>query len=132
MTNKSDDGQDQNAPPVQDQMDDKTAEAVQQVYQYIYDIEEKRVDRKVRKVENIFEQNPLDFDEMMVDTKLERQRREKQYKHLYKSHTEIYEEEMVKTKAVRESLQRIIEKFQIDVEENQEMPNENRYRMDAR
>ena len=58
-------------------MDDKTAEAVQQVYQYIYEIEEKRVDRKVRKVENIFEQNPLDFDEMMVDTKLERQRREK-------------------------------------------------------
>ena len=59
---------------------------IQQVYQYIYEVEEKRVDRRVRKIEGLFEMNPLDFNELMVDTRLDRMQKDKQYAHLNKSY----------------------------------------------
>lgn len=40
---------------------------IQQVYQYIYEVEEKRVDKIVRKVEGLFDSNPIEFDELTVE-----------------------------------------------------------------
>lgn len=57
---------------------------IQQVYQYIYEIEEKRVDKVVRSVEGLFEKNPLDFDEMMVESMLQKIQKEALNKHLYR------------------------------------------------
>ena len=63
---------------------------IQQVYQYIYEVEEKRVDKIVRKVEGIYDKSPVDFDPMQVEAQLEKIQKEKQNLHLYKSHQEIY------------------------------------------
>ena len=102
---------------------------IQQVYQYIYEEEDQRVDRKVRKIEGLFEMNPLEFNELLVDTRLERKRREKEHKHLYRSYQQIYEEEMAKAKAIRERMQFIIEKYNIDLREGPSMQNQDRYRV---
>ena len=53
-----------------EEIDDSMAVKLQKVYQYIYDIEEKRVGRKADKVKRHFELNPLDFDEVTIDEKM--------------------------------------------------------------
>ena len=70
---------------------------------------------------------------MYIDTRLERIRKDKARKHYYRSHQEIYEEEMIKTQQIRERLARIVEKFQIDVSESAQdgLPNDRKYRLDV-
>lgn len=70
------------------------ADKIAEVYQYIYEVEERRIERKVLKVESLFDTNPLEFEDSTVRNRLERQRKEKQMAYLNKSHQQIYEEEM--------------------------------------
>lgn len=56
------------------------------MYQYIYEVEERRIERKVLRVENLFDNNPLEFEDSTVRTRLERLRKEKQMAHLNKGH----------------------------------------------
>jgi len=45
---------------------------IQQVFQFIYEMEGKRVDKKVSRVMGLFEKSPLEFDETMIDTLMQR------------------------------------------------------------
>lgn len=42
------------------------ARLIEQTYQYIYSVEEKRMSRMINKVEDLFDSNPLMFDNSQV------------------------------------------------------------------
>ena len=117
-------------------MDDNTAltadaKQIQQVYAYIYEIEDQRVDNKINTIEKIFDQDPLQFDDLQIDYQLDKLRKRKQQAHLFKSHVDIYEEEIKHQKKVRKQMQQIIEKFNIDVTPQglQKFSNEDQLRL---
>ena len=85
---------------------------IQQVYQYIYEIEDQRVDNKINTIERIFDQNPLQFNDLQIDNQLDKLKKRKQQAHLFKSHVDIYDEEIKYQKKVRKQMQEIIEKRQ--------------------
>ena len=53
-------------------VDGELARIIEQTYQYIYSVEEKRMARMINKVEDLFEANPLSFDDQQVAIQLER------------------------------------------------------------
>ena len=76
-------------------IDGELARVIEQTYQYIYSVEEKRMARMINKVEDLFEANPLTFDDQSVALQLERLKKIKQNANLLKSHVQIYDEQIV-------------------------------------
>ena len=98
-------------------------EEVQKVFENIYAMEEKRIDRKVRQIEGLFDENPLKFDELSIDRALARKLKEKEQQHLFRTYEEILEEEMEKNKKIQEHLKSLIKKFGIKIDREAGMPN---------
>ena len=81
-------------------------------------MEEKRLDRKVRTIEALFEKNPLNFDELQIDTMVQRQIKEKEKRHLFKTHEQIYEEVMEQNRKVAKYMKMLIEKYKIKIDQS--------------
>ena len=71
--------------------------------------------RKINKVEDLFDSNPLNFDGSSVSHQLDRLKKLKQNADLLKSHVQVYQEKMVEQKHSREFNQFLIDKYQIDI-----------------
>ena len=82
-------------------------------YWTIYDMEGKRLDKKVRTIEELFEKNPLEFDQLKIDSMLQRRIKDKLQKHLFKTYEEIYEEVMAQNQKVQAHMKMLIEKYKI-------------------
>ena len=48
-------------------MDAELARCIEQTYQYIYSVEDKRMGRRINKIEDLYENNPLNFDDCDVN-----------------------------------------------------------------
>ena len=70
------------------------ARLIESTYQYIYSVEDKRMARRIGKVEDLFESNPMIFDASSVAQQLNKLKKLKQDADLLKSHVQIYEEKM--------------------------------------
>ena len=73
-------------------VDAELARLIEQTYQYIYQVEAKRIMRTTNKVEDLFDSNPMMFDYSQVATQLARQKKMKQDANMLLSHVQIYEE----------------------------------------
>ena len=47
-------------------VDAEYARVIERTYQYIYSVEDKRMGRRINKVEDLFDNNPLSFDDCDV------------------------------------------------------------------
>ena len=99
------------------------ARLIEQTYQYIYSVEDMRIQRRIHKVEDLFESNPLLFDSETVSAQLSRLKKLKQDADLLKSHLQVYNEKMEEQKRCREFTQFIIEKHNIDTSKPVEVTN---------
>lgn len=62
------------------------ARRIQNLFSYLYDVQGKRLERKVDKVENLFYKKPEKFDEFLVESRLEKIRERQKNAHMYKTH----------------------------------------------
>ena len=66
------------------------ARLIEQIFQYIYSVEDRRIHRRIGKVEDLFESAPLSFDDSDVSMQLARLKKLKQDASMLKSHVQIY------------------------------------------
>ena len=58
---------------------------IQNTFQYIYDFEKKKMEKVVQEVEELFDSNPLHFNDEQVNHELDKIERAKIEKQIYKS-----------------------------------------------
>ena len=71
-----------------------TSAVIQNTFQYIYDFEKKKMEKVVQEVEELFDSNPLHFNDEQVNHELDKIERAKMEKQIYKSFIQIHEEEL--------------------------------------
>ena len=63
---------------------------IESTYNYIYSVEDVRVQRQINKVEDLYESAPLKFDAGTINSQLIRLKKLKQDADLLKSHIQVY------------------------------------------
>ena len=74
------------------EIDAELARVIEGTYNYIYSVEEKRISRMISKVEDLFDSNPIMFDDTRVSAQLTRLKKLKQDAGMLKSHVRVYNE----------------------------------------
>ena len=75
-------------------VDAELARLIDNTYNYIYSVEDKRILRMIGKVEDLFDSAPIMFDDSRVNAQLSRLKKLKQDANMLKSHVQIYKEQM--------------------------------------
>ena len=73
---------------------DELARLIEATYQYIYSVEEMRIARRIGKVEDLFNKNPISFESEKVNSRLMKLKKLEQNADMLKSYLQLYEEEM--------------------------------------
>ena len=82
-------------------IDAELARLIEKTYNYIYSVEDKRVLRMISKVEDLFDNAPILFDDTRVTAQLTKLKKLKQDANLLKSHVQIYKEQMAEQRHIR-------------------------------
>lgn len=104
---------------------------VRHVYNYIFTVENQRANEMIKKIELLFKDDPLSFDELMVNEHIKRYEKKLEYLRMNKSSDQIYREQKRKARRIKRQFQRIIEKYDIKIDENVQMPNNMKHQMKA-
>lgn len=75
--------------------------------------------RKINKIEDLYENNPLNFDDCDVNRQLTKLKKMKQDAHLLKSHVQVYNDGMAQNKRMKKFMEFLIKKHNIDVDREQ-------------